>query len=86
MVMPVVENKKPRKRRCPVRIAVGSYLLATGIVVALGFWYYQVTGVFDGSVRPIADALTLTVFTIWILGGLWVLLLGIEQPCPEKFE
>ena len=84
--MPVVENKKPRKGRCAVRIVVGSYLLTTGIVVALGFWYYQVTGVFDGNVRPIADALMWTVFTIWILGGLWILLIGIEQPCPKKYE
>lgn len=82
----MVTEEKPTKKRCSRRIALGSYLFATGISVALDFLVFNVTMSFDPAVRPAVNAVVCALLIVWILGGLWIFVYGYLQPCPETFE
>jgi hypothetical protein len=82
----MVTEKKPRRERCPRRIALGSYIFVTGISVALSYLLFDAAVVFDLAVRPAVNAIVWALLIAWILGGLWILVYGCKEPCPEKFE
>jgi hypothetical protein len=79
-------QKKIKREKCPKRIALGSFMLATGIAVALDIFLNDIAVVFEKSYRPAISALIWALLIVWVFGGLWILLYGWWQPCPKEFE